>query len=131
MDAPPRERLSSRMDPKRWRRCAALIAAYAVALQAVLSAFAVVVPLNAVAEASVAICRGDNPDAPAGPVSHASCGACLAGHCAGAACNPDRVAIGAPWPSTRQPAEIPLRIMALSPAAPRHGPHSPRAPPRG
>jgi len=48
------------------RRCAALAAAYAVALQLVLSAFAAVAPLALAAEAGFAICRGGD-SAPAVP----------------------------------------------------------------
>lgn len=105
------------------RRCAALIAAYAVALQMVLSAFAAAAPLAA----GFAICRGDNTTAPAGDIAHDPCAACVA-HCAGAAA-PARDAVALTWPGGAAPAGT-----SSARSAPRttpHVPHSPRAPPFG
>ena len=78
------------------RRSAALIAAYAVALQLVLSAFAAVVPFMLGAEAGFALCGGDNPGTPAQPVAHDPCSACPA-HCAAAAAGPDRETVAVRW----------------------------------
>ena len=113
------------------RRCAALTAAYAVALQLVLSAFATIAPLVLAADASFAICRRDNSNSHTGPGTQDPCGACLAGHCASAAANPDRAAVAVLWPATHTHAEVPLRARAVSPATRRVAAHSPRAPPFG
>jgi len=110
------------------RRCAALIAAYAVALQAVLGAFAFVAPVLA-GEAGTVICRSDS-GTPDQPQTHDQCGACLAGHCAAAAAGPERLGIPAPWPIASMPAAT-LLAVAFAPPAPRSQPHSPRAPPAG
>jgi hypothetical protein len=110
------------------RRCAALIAAYALALQAILSAFAL--PVHALAP-SFAMCAGGADSDPAREPPHEPCSACLAGHCAGAAASPDRVAAAPPWRlhATRMPAK--LRAATLLPLIERREPHSPRAPPLG
>jgi len=113
------------------RRCAALAAAYAVALQLVLSAFAMVAPLVLAADAGFATCRRDNSNSHTGPGTQDACGACLAGHCASAAASPDRDAVAALWPATRTHAEVSPSARALSPATPRVAAHSPRAPPFG
>jgi hypothetical protein len=109
-------------------RAVALLAAYAVALQAML-AVAVAVPHSVGADSSFAICRADDPGAPAAPAPE-RCEACLAGHCAGAAGKPERVTFAAPSPiSRRAPVARPgavheARALAL------HA-HGARAPPRG
>ena len=106
------------------RRSAALIAAYAVALQMVLSAFAAATP----SAAGFAICRGDGAAAPAGDIAHDPCAACVA-HCAGAAA-PGRAAVALTWP-----AEAALAATSSSKAAPATTPyareHFARAPPFG
>jgi hypothetical protein len=107
------------------RRCTAIVAAYAVALQFVLSAFAVAPVLSA--EAGFTICRGDNPDTH--PPPHDPCAACTV-HCATAADNPERVAIAAPWRLARAVSEASPHIRAAPPAPARLA-HSPRAPPAG
>ena len=111
------------------RRCAALVAAYAVALQAVLSAVAVAAPFASAAGAPFAICGGDSPDNPPGPITHDPCATCLAGHCAGAAASPDRVAFEAPWLLAQTAVEALRRAAILPPVARRAGAHSARAPP--
>jgi hypothetical protein len=108
---------------------AATIAAYAIALQAVLAGFAIAAPV-ASADAGLVICRGDDTGAPAMPRMHDSCGACLAGDCAGAAAVPGRVTITAPWPVGVIRAEIPLHAATRAPATRYGEAHSPRAPPR-
>jgi hypothetical protein len=109
------------------RRCGALIAAYALALQAMLSAF--VAPVHALTP-GFEICAdgaGDNRGRDPGP---ASCAACLAGHCAGAAASPGRVAVVAAWPCIAARVLPAPRAPALQPIS-RHEPQSPRAPPLG
>jgi hypothetical protein len=109
------------------RRCAALIAAYAIALQALLSAFAIVPPV-ALADPAFAICQPGGAD-PAGQRPHDPCAACLA-HCAGAAAPPQRAAMVLPWPREIAATEATFRPVALPPA-PSERQHSPRAPPLG
>ena len=109
------------------RRSAALIAAYAVALQLVLSAYAAVTPLAA--DPGFAICRGDNRDAPAEPAAHDPCGACLA-HCAGAAAAPDRATVAVTWFARAAPIGTSFPGAAWRPIAHARD-HSPRAPPLG
>lgn len=117
------------MSPISLRRCAALIAAYALALQAVLAAFAYSAPV--VAEPGFVICRGDAAGTPDQPQHHDQCGACLAGHCAGVAAGPDRLAIAILWPIASGPTETPAAAIAFAPSAPRTQPNPPRAPPAG
>ncbi len=105
------------------RRCAALIAAYAVALQLVLSAFTAVASL----EAGFAICRGERP-IPAGDVTHDLCAACVA-HCAGASAPAPGAAMVRP--SDAAPVDSPFAIMVALRTAARAGAHSPRGPPAG
>ena len=117
----------------RSRRPVALVAAYAIALQALLSAF--VLPAVAVAGAGpvLAICASSASDPAGGPASpalpqhHDACPACLAGHCAaGSGC--DRAGNLVSWPRA-----VPVRIAAaqatLPPPARREQTHNPRAPP--
>jgi hypothetical protein len=111
------------------RRCAALIAAYALALQAIISAFAVPVSHALAAGAAFEICRADISGDPARPPARDSCGACLAGHCAGTAATPVRIAVAGPWPIVVVSAPTAFRAAALPPLAPHGGPHAPRAPP--
>jgi hypothetical protein len=111
------------------RRCAALIAAYAIALQAMLAAF-LVPSTPTVQAAAFEICRSDTDADRAREPGHARCSACLAGHCAGTA-TPARDAVAADWPTGA--AALPMAIAALAhpPADRRHRPHAPRAPPLG
>jgi len=111
------------------RRCAALAAAYAVALQLVLSTFAAVAPLALATEAGFAICRGDD-SAPAAPAAHDPCGACLA-HCAGAATGPQREASPLTWPHGAASFVHSFALAAAPSAATQARGHSPRAPPLG
>jgi len=109
------------------RRCAAVIAAYALALQAMFSAFAVPAPHGIVPAFERCAADGDRAREPA----HQSCSACLAGHCAGAAASPLRIAVILSWPVTATSVPAALAAAALQPLSQRHGPHSPRAPPLG
>ena len=111
------------------RRCAALAAIYAVALQLLLPAFASAAPLAFAAEAGFAICRGGNPGAPAQPPEHDPCGACLA-HCDAAAAVPARAAMPLNWIPGRASALSFPRAAALS-IAMQTREHAPRAPPAG
>jgi hypothetical protein len=110
------------------RRSVALVTAYAVALQVMLSAFAVAAP-HVPGVASFEICRSDRADAPSQPLPPEACPACLAAHC-GAASGPDRIAIAGSWPAVAPSHAVPQRDAAPAPAA-RTRPHSPRAPPLG
>lgn len=113
------------------RRIVSILAAYALALQALLIAFS---PAPAVAlgaqSAEFAICQpgADRGGAPAQPAGHETCLACLAGHCAAAA-GLDRVSGIVPW-------SAPAVMVAPAPhhaervtLTPRPRPHGPRAPP--
>jgi hypothetical protein len=75
------------------RRSAALLAAYALALQAMLS-LALVVPVAAAPQ--LALCQAADGGVPTLPL-HGTCDACLAGHCAGTAAPIARVALATPW----------------------------------
>jgi hypothetical protein len=109
------------------RRCGALIAAYALALQAMLSAF--VLPVHALTP-GFEICAGGADGNRARDPASASCTGCLAGHCAGAAASPERVGTVAAWP--RIAARVPPAVRTAAPQPiSRHEPHSPRAPPLG
>jgi hypothetical protein len=119
--------LSTVTRPSYMRRCGALIAAYALALQAMLSVF--VLPVHALAP-GFEICAGGANDDRARDPAAASCSACLAGHCAGAAASPGRIAVVEPWPRIAAGVPPAVRATALQPM-PRHEPHSPRAPPLG
>ena len=110
------------------RRCAALAAAYAVALQLMLSAFAALTPVAASGVEAAAICRGGEP-VPLQPASHDACTACLAGHCGGPALVPGRVAVRVPQPVAMPPAEIAPR--AITHVTQARQQHAARAPPLG
>jgi hypothetical protein len=109
-------------------RAVALLAAYAVALQALL-VLAAAAPRTLSPGASSAICRADDGGAPAAP-AHDKCDACLAGHCAGAAGKMERTAFAAPWrtvsvaPMTRHRTACEARVPDLRA-------HGQRAPPCG
>jgi hypothetical protein len=103
-----------------------LIAAYAVALQLVLSAFAAVAPLAP--DAGPLICRGGDRNAPAEPAAHDPCGACLA-HCAGAVAAPDRDTVAVTWPSGARHVSASFATAAPAGAMPVRE-QSARAPPR-
>ena len=108
------------------RRCAVLVAAYAVALQAVFSAFAP--PMHRPGAAAFELCRSDRADRPVQPLAHDACPACLAGHCG--ATGPDRIAVELAWPVLDRSDAVREPNMASVPVA-RTGPHAPRAPPLG
>jgi hypothetical protein len=113
-----------------FRRCAALIAAYAVALQAVLSAFAAVPAQARTAGPAFELCVSDASGRPSAPRPHETCGACLAGHCgAGASAPPAAVAAALLWPAFAIASLAPSRRVDVQTARPRDEPHSPRAPP--
>jgi hypothetical protein len=107
------------------RRCGALIVAYALALQAILSAF--VLPVHALTP-GFEICAGGADDNRARDPAPASCSVCLLGHCAGVAAGPGRIAIAPAWP--RIAARIPPALPAPALQAIWRQ-HSPRAPPLG
>jgi hypothetical protein len=109
------------------RRCAALIAAYALALQAILSAFAVQI---ARADApAFEICTRDTGAGRARDPGHALCPACLAGHCCAA--TPVHDAVVAAWPAFATALPPALVAGTKPPADRRHRSHAPRAPPLG
>jgi len=106
-------------------QCFALLAAYALALQAVL-AFAIPLPL-APPDAGFAICGADDAGAPAVP-PHRACPACLSGQCAGPSGEPERAAFATPWRRVVRTAETPWRG-AVATVTPGIHAHAPRAPP--
>ena len=108
------------------RRCAVLVTAYAVALQAVFSAFAL--PMHGPGTAASELCRSDRADGPVQPLAHEACPACLAGHCGTA--GPDRIAVESAWPLLDRSDAVRHPDTASVPVA-RAGPHAPRAPPLG
>jgi hypothetical protein len=114
------------------RRIVSLLAAYALALQALLTAFSV---LPAVALGAhgleFATCQpgADRDGAPVQPVSHESCLACLAGHCASAAAGLDRAASIVPRPVPVVTAAPAFHYAERVTLTPRPRPHGPRAPP--
>jgi hypothetical protein len=113
---------------RRLHRFAAIVAAYAIALQALFGAFAVPAHL---AFADAAICQS-NPDSGAPQPNHdACCPGCLAGHCAHLLLGTSRVTTFVPWPASAAPVgtgahdgAIPIRIAD-------NAPHAARAPPAG
>jgi hypothetical protein len=109
-------------------RSIALLAAYALALQAVLAAFAIAAPLAR--DEGFSICRGDGAGTPGAPTAHDQCGACLAGHCA-ASDAPARVALAARWPAVVRITQTLPRAAPLNAAATTLRAHAPRAPPAG
>jgi hypothetical protein len=108
------------------RQCAVLVAAYAVALQAVFSAFAL--PTHGPGAAAFEVCRSDRADGPVQPLAHEACPACLAGHCG--TTGPDRIAVAEAWPVLDRSDAVRQPEMASVPV-PRRLPHAPRAPPLG
>lgn len=112
------------------RRITALIAAYAVAMQALVSAL-MVAPKAALAFPEFVICGsvGNDTGAPVHPPSHDFCPACLAGHCVGAA-GCDRAASDVVWPSATVFVAALVPRVARPSSAPRAR-HFARAPPAG
>lgn len=112
------------------RRIVALLAAYALALQALLAAFSALPAVALAAQGNeFAVCQpgADKDGAPAQPAGHAPCLACLAGHCAAA--GPDRAASIVPWRApavTAAPVAYYAECVTLTQ---RPRPHGPRAPP--
>src|SRR3954466_8970075 len=127
MDGGAETGLSSSMDGI-LRRCAALAAAYAVALQGLLASFALVLPAGAAAPA-FAICRSAPDSPPQAPLSHNACLACLAGHCSGSAADDPRVALAIFVPIAIGLSKGPVAPLHAAPFAPRTFQHAPRAPP--
>jgi hypothetical protein len=113
------------------RRIVSIFAAYALALQALLTAFSAL-PAAALGArgAEFTICRpaADRDGAPVQPVSHQSCLACLAGHCAAAA-GLDRAAGIVPRPLPAGTAAPVVHYAERVTLTPRPRPHGPRAPP--
>ena len=110
------------------RRCAALVAAYAVVLQAMLAAFALPTA-HAGGAAAFEICRSDRADAPAQALPHEACVACLAGHCG--ATGPARTATAEAWPVIDRPDAVGSPPDAAPARVARARRQAPRAPPRG
>jgi hypothetical protein len=104
-------------------RCLALLAAYALALQAVL---ALALPL-APPDAGFAICRADDAGAPAAP-PHRDCPACLAGQCNGMSDQPERMVLVVPWRRAVRIGETPPRA-GFALVVRTVGGNAPRAPP--
>lgn len=112
------------------RSLIALVAAYALALQALFAAFTAPAFALAAGEAAFAICQGgaDTGSTPApGHSEHDSCSACLAGHCAGGSA--DRVASIIAWPPSSAAVASVAPGAARLAAAPLDGLHAARAPP--
>jgi hypothetical protein len=109
------------------RKSAALIAAYAIALQAMVWGFAPAGPFGF--DPSAVICTadssGDHQDAPA---QHRSdCGACLAACGSAPGILPANVAFSPVWFS--EPSAHLTFLFAAPPLQPRHQPQESRAPP--
>ena len=113
----------------RFRRFAAAVAAYALVLQALLTAFAGPGAAFASADPSV-ICRSDAGNSPAEPATHELCSACLAGHCAPVLAGGNTAATPLRWPVVATPVAPPAAPRAPVALARDHQ-HSPRAPPLG
>jgi hypothetical protein len=114
--------------PRRYRRHVAVLAAYVVALQALLTAFAM--PAVAAGGPIFVICsqHGSDSGNPAAPAHHETCIACLAGHCAAGWTY-------APLASLVEPTAIATALAPILPQTPppppasRERPNGPRAPP--
>jgi hypothetical protein len=112
------------------RRCAALIAAYAIALQALLSAFAAMPVQARGTDPAWALCVTEAGGKPAPSRAHETCGACLAGHCgAGALAAPAGAVTAWRWPAFTGPTLALSRPADVPALSSRDEPHSPRAPP--
>jgi hypothetical protein len=131
MDGRAGRRYGPAMNRKPLRRFTALVAAYAIALQALFAAFAMPGHV-AIAGASASICMSD-PDGgtPAPQPSHDACLMCLAGACSyliGA--GPRASTLVLPPPFATQTAAPPAdRAIAIRIAY--RQPNAPRAPPAG
>jgi hypothetical protein len=111
------------------RRCAALIAAYAVALQALLAAFAIPVAAAPAGVSGLELCSsGETRNKDTLP-SHEACSACLAGHCANAAGAPPAALAMPAWGAFAAVVLSPPHPAALTAHSSRNEAHSPRAPP--
>ena len=110
------------------RRIVALAAAYALALQALLSVVGAASALG-VQGTEFELCRprADAGGAPAQPATHESCLACLAGHCAHAGL--DRAASIAPWYAPSVASARSAHHAGRVTLTPRPRPHGARAPP--
>src|SRR5689334_7333662 len=105
----------------RLHRFAAIVAAYAIALQALFGAFAVPAHL---AFAGAVICQSAaDSSSPSQPLNHDDCcPGCLSGHCANLLGAP-RVAMIVQWPASTMPgthahhSAIPLRLADNGPHA--------------
>jgi hypothetical protein len=114
------------------RATVALIAAYAVALQTILLAFAGAMPAGATPFAVTPICSGSGATGPATPGHSQDClGACLTGCCCGSAA---AVPVpGAAVACAPAPAQIVSAAIEAATALPSRltAAHRSRAPPRG
>ncbi len=124
-------RYCPRMGPNRFRRFAAIVAAYALVLQALVAAFAVPGGLALAAADPSVICRSNAGGSdPASPAAHDLCVACLAGHCASSFAGGDAAATLLRWPADAIAVALPAVPHAPVTLA-RHHQHAPRAPPLG
>jgi hypothetical protein len=111
------------------RRCAALIAAYAIALQALFTAFAMPPAAAPAGTPGWELCSSGVSGSSGAPPSHEFCSACLAGHCAPAAGTPPAAVATPAWEVFAGVRSSPMRPTDLVAHASRDEPHSPRAPP--
>jgi hypothetical protein len=111
------------------RRCAALIAAYAIALQALLAAVAIPVGAAPAGVSGWELCTSVGTGSTDAPRTHEACSACLAGHCAPAAGTPPAALATPAWAAFAAVALPPPRPAALPAHASRNEAHAPRAPP--
>jgi hypothetical protein len=111
------------------RRCAALIAAYAIALQALLAAVAIPVGAAPAGVSGWELCASAGTGSNDAPLSHEACSACLAGHCAPAAGTPPAALATPAWAAFAAVVLSPPRPAALPAHASRNQAHAPRAPP--
>jgi len=132
MDGPASHPYGRVMNRSRMRRFAALVAAYAIALQALFTAFVVPHQVAFAGVDAAAIClSGANSGAPHQPSRHDECcRACMSGCCAQQLLATARAVTFLPWPALATPITAhvvdaaPLRITD-------QGPHAARAPPAG
>ena len=132
MDAPPRRSYVHPMGRRRFHCFAAVVAAYALALQALIAAF--VVPGNlalATLDPSVTCQSKADSGGPAAPAMHDPCLACTAGHCFDGMGGDPRLAAYLPWPRSGDRAATLHDGVAFAVAFAPDRLHSPRAPPAG
>jgi len=111
------------------RRCAALIAAYAVALQALLAAFGIPLAAAPASASGWELCLSGETAGNGALPAHDPCSACVAGHCAPASgVPPAAVATLVRTARAGMVASSP-KLADLTTQSPRGEAHFPRAPP--